>query len=435
MHVFSADVTYSSSRRQSPAGNAPPLQNPRKRRREERKRQQANKRVVRSPEPYIKEEPQSPPPFNNYPDVQPNKRRALQPLPNNLELEPAYGRAQATHYMDQEHSPRSYRPYEEPHSPTVIHVPQRRIDRDDQDLRRVASLQHARRPYSPGALEPYHPIETRPVRASSHVFTERPVEPVYQEISRRSSVAPQYLRERSRSPVREYLAPQSPVVMAPPARRIVVDQFGNKYYAAPVNVRESVAPSRRVEAEPYYERAVTREPVRAPAGMRTEVYEEDGIMRMPPPPPRRYVEVADPELVEARPYRHREASHRPMEVEYAARGLVERRPVMQYEEMGPPREYMPSRAFSMRPEGARREVAEGYPSMRHESVAPRYVSVAAPRYREVSVVHADRPDQHRYAFAAEPQERRYVEEEGRDRPMEAALEGYSTEPRRVSYRY
>jgi hypothetical protein len=348
-------------------------------------------------------------------------------------VEATHGRTQPTHYFDQEHSPRSYRPYEGPLSPTVIHVPQRRVERDDQDLRRVASLQNARRPHSPGGLEPYHAVETRPIRGASHAFAERPVEPVYHEMPSRPSAAPRYVRDRSRSPVQEYISrPQSPV-MAPPSRRIVVDQFGNKYYAAPVNVRESVAPSRRIEAEPYYERAMTREPIRAPP--RTEVYEEDGMMMMPPPPPRRYVEVADTEVVETRPYRQREASHRPMEVEYSGRSVVERRPVMQYEEIAPPREYIRSRAYSMRPEGARREVAEGYPSMRHESVAPRYVSVAAPRYREVSVVHAEGQDDHRYTFATPAQGRRYVEEGATERPIEVAQESYSTEPRRVSYRY
>jgi hypothetical protein len=305
------------------------------------------------------------------------------------------------------------------------------VERDDQNLRRVASLQHARRPYSPTRMEPYHLVETRPVRAASHAFAERPVEPAYREVSTRPSAAPRYVRERSRSPVQEYLPrAQSPVMMAP--RRIVVDQFGNKYYAAPVSVRESVAPSRR-EAEPLFERAVTREPMRAPA--RTELYEEDRVMMMPPPPPRRYVEVTDTEIMEGRPYRQREASHRPAGVEYSGVGAVERRPVVQYEEMGPPREYAPSRAYSMRPEGGRREAVEVYPSMRHESVAPRYMSVAAPRYREVSVVHPEAHDDRRYAFAAPAQERRYIEEGVSERAVEAAPEPYNVEPRRASYRY
>lgn len=429
------------SRQQSPAGNPSPIQNPRKRRREEkrgdRRRQQANKRVVRSPEPFIKEEPQSPPPFGSYPESQPNKRRALQPIATDVEMVSVRdGRTHSGVYREQDHSPRSYRPFEEPlSSPIRIPVPQRRIERDDQDLRRVASLQHARRPYSPGAVEQYIPAEPRQIRAASHVFLDRPVEPVYREVSARPSAAPRYVRERSRSPVHEYVSrAQSPVMMAPPARRIVEDQFGNKYYAAHVDIRESVAPSRRIEPDQYYERAVSREPtMRAP--VRAELYEEDDMMRMPPPPMRRYVQASEPEPVEARPYRQREVSHRPMGVEYAARGPVERRPVVQYEQMGSPREYVSSRAYSVRPEMVRREVQEEYAPVRHESVAPRYVSVAAPRYREVSVVHQEPLDENRYTFAAPAPSRRYMEEGALERPGEVAQQPYNGGARRVSHRY
>jgi hypothetical protein len=222
--------------------------------------------------------------------------------------------------------------------------------------------------------------------------------------------------------------------MAPPARRIVEDQFGNRYYAAPVDVRESVAPVGRMEAEPYYERAVTHQPsMRAP--VRTEIYEEENMLRMPPPPPRRYMDPAEPEVIDARSYRQREASHRPTEMEYAPRAVVERRPVVQYEEMGPPREYIPSRAYSVRPEVVRRELPEAYAPMRHESLAPQYVSAAAPRYRAVSVMRPEALDEGRYAFGAPPQGRRYVEEGVQERPVELAQEPYAGEARHVSYRY
>jgi hypothetical protein len=310
-----------------------------------------------------------------------------------------------------------YREYDEPTSPTVIHAPQRRPQPQEQDLRRVASLQYARRPYSPGGSGgEIHaaPPEYRPIRASSHAYTDRPEVPVFREASSRASMAPRYVRERSRSPIYEPM---------PPPRRIVVDQYGNKYYAAPVDARESAAPpSRRIEVDPYYERAVTREPtMRAPA--RSEIYEDELGQRMPPPPPRRYMEATEPELIEARPYRQREASRRPVEVEYRPQEVIERRPVPQFEEMGPP-QYMPSRAYSVRPEIARREVPEGY--VRHESIAPGPIRASAqPRYREVSLAHQEPAE--RYAMAP-PQSRRYVEEE-------PAPDGYAALPRHVSYRY
>lgn len=227
-------------------------------------------------------------------------------------------------------------------------------------------------------------------------------------------MAPRYVRERSRSPIYEAM---------PPPRRIVVDQYGNKYYAAPIDARESAAPpSRRIETDPYYERAVTREPtMRAPA--RSEIYEDELGQRMLPPPPRRYVEATEPELIEARPYRQREASRRPVEVEYRSQDVIERRPLSQFEEMGPP-QYMPSRAYSVRPEVVRREVPEGY--VRHESIAPGPIRASAqPRYREVSLARHE-PAEH-YAMGP-PQSRRYVEEE-------PAPDGYTALPRHVSYRY
>lgn len=399
-------LTYFRSRRNSPSGPAQSVQNPRKRRREEkrqekRREQQANKRVVRSPEPYIKEEPQSPPTFV---EPQPSKRRALQPLANDAEVVSPRG-------------PVYYREFDEPTSPTVVHTPQRRAQPQEQDLRRVASLQYARRPYSPGGSggDIYAPPpEYRPIRAASHAYADRQEIPVFREASSRASMAPRYVRERSRSPIYEPM---------PPPRRIVVDQYGNKYYAAPVDARESAAPpTRRIEVDPYYERAVTREPVmRAPA--RPEIYEDEVGQRMPPPPPRRYMEAAESELVDVRAYRPREASRHPVDIEYHSQEVMERRPVPQFEEMGPP-QYMPSRAYSVRPEIVRREIPEGY--VRHESIQPGSVRASAqPRYREVSLAHQEPVE--RYAMAP-PQGRRYVEED-------VMPESYPAIPRHVSYRY
>jgi hypothetical protein len=358
----------------------------------------------------------------------------LQPLPHDVEIVSARDeRVQPVYYREQDESPRTYRPFEEPSSPTVIRVPQRRLEREDPDLRRVASLQYARRPYSPVTADPYPLVEPRQSRAASHAFVDRPVEAIYRDTSVRPSAVPRYVRERSRSPVHEYVSrPQSPVTMAPAARRIVVDQFGNKYYAAPVEVRASVAPTgRRIETDPYYERAITREPTMRPPP-RPDLYEEEDIQRMPPPPPRRYIEASDADLVEARPLRA--ASHRPIDVQYSGRETVDRRPIIQYEEMGPPREYA-SRAYSVRPEIVRREVPSEYAPVRHESVQPRYVSMAAPRFREVSVAHAEPYDDRRYAFPTPTHSRLYVEEGAADRPVETAQDPYGGETRRVSYRY
>ncbi|KAF2747804.1 hypothetical protein M011DRAFT_401727 [Sporormia fimetaria CBS 119925] len=429
------------SRRQSPSGNPPALHVSRKRRREERRddrsRQQVETRVARSPEPYIKQEPQSPTMLASYPDAQPSKRRALPAFPaDEYVTTPGSNRMRPIQYVEHGESPRSYRLYEEP-SPTVMHVPQRRAERGDHDLRRVASLQSLRRPVSPGFVEPYQPVEVRSSRAASYAYIERPTETVYRGVSAHPSAAPRYIRDSSRSPVQEYLPrAHSPVQMAPHPRRIVEDEFGNRYYAAPVVVRESVAPVRMVEAAPRYEGAVTRETtVRAPA--RVEMYDGEDVMRMPPPPPRRYIEVADGEVSGGRPYAVRESSHRPVDVGYAARGAVER--VARYADMGPPtREYVAPRAYSVRPDVVRRDMADDYAPVHHERVAaPRFASVAAPR-REHSIVRQEQP----YVMGPPMHGRRYMEELGNEgpgelvpmeRPVEPGHE-YGGEPRRV-YRY
>lgn len=397
--------------------------------------------MLPSPQLAIKEESVSPPPLQSLSDLQPSKRRrrdnererVLQPLSSDVEVVSARELGTQSGYLrEQEPSLRAYRRHDEPHSPTVVHVPQRRLERDDHDLRRVASLQHARRPYSPINVEQTGYIsEARQPRGASHVVIDRGLEPVYQDMSAHPSATPRVMRERSRSPDREYLTrPQSPFIMAPPPRRIVVDQHGNKYYAEPVSVRESVAPpNRRIESESFYERAITREPtMRAP--VRTELYEEADSRRMAPPPPRRYVEQADVEILEPG---YGPRTLRPVEAEYApGREVVERRPVVQYEEMGPPREYIPSRAFSMRPEVVRREGE--YIRLRHESVQPGFVRAPVPRYREVSVV----PEQlhyedRRYTMAPPAQGRRYVEDGYVERPVEVAEQQQPA--RRVSYRF
>lgn len=343
-------------------------------------------------------------------------------------------RVQPIYYREPEPPARPTRRYEEPLSPSLARLPQRRLERDDQDLRRVASVQYARRPYSPSNTDLYAGPSPRQSRAASHVYTERAIEqPIHREASIRPSAAPRYMADHPQE--MEYLPrAQSPMVdamsMAPPRRNIVVDQYGNKYYAAPVETRDSVAPpARRIEIDPYYERAMTREPaLRVPA--RTELYEEDDVQRMPPPP-RRYADASEPELVDPRAYR-REVSHRPLEVEYRPHEVMERRPMAQYEEMAPPREYLPSRAYSVRPEVIRREMPEGY--VRHESVQPGHVRVAAPRLREVSVIRHEPTDDRRFAFAT-PQ-RRYADEGGLERPVEAVQERFATEgPRRATYRY
>ncbi|OJD29162.1 uncharacterized protein BKCO1_900007 [Diplodia corticola] len=446
------------SGRQSPA--APRQQNnSRKRRREAKEAEKAdkqrrvsnnNKRAADSPEPYIKEEPVSPPPLAGLAEpAQDARRKATRTVQDDVEIVSPRDAARPVYYMEYEQPAPAPR-YE--FEPEVVRVPSRmayrRSERDDQDLRRMASIQHARRPYSPLQPAPYESV-----RAVSHAYLDGHATPVFREGSVRPG-ATRYIRsDRSLSPpyaVDPYHRIRSPAIMGPPPvpRRVVMDQYGNRYYAEPAMVdrRASVAPApRRIGEEMLYERARTREPTMRPVA-RVEAYEEDeASQRMLPPQPRRYVEQPELEIVEPhRPYRQREYSMRPGEPLREdlgpAQEPLERHPPARYEEMPPPPrgEYLP-RAYSVRPDAIRREVPAEYMS-RHGSVAPgggyaRRVEALPPGYRAVSVVHeGDGFDERRYAYAPQHPARRYVDEpEIIERPMEA--QEYGGEARNIAYRY
>ncbi|KAF2837181.1 hypothetical protein M501DRAFT_938107 [Patellaria atrata CBS 101060] len=452
--------TPRGSDRQSPVNPGRPVNNPRKRRREDNNSRKASgKRVARSPEvatepiaePEIKEEPVSPAPFTSVPEATQARRRAQPQTVDDVEIispreirRPVYYRE----YDEPPPPPPGYRyAYESQPSPTVVREPSRtayhRVEREDPDLRRVASLQYARRPYSPVA---YAPPDPPPQRSASYALIDRPTNqaPIYREASVRPLPARPVRHERSLSPGDHYVRRvQSPLAMAPPPppppppppRQVIVDEYGNRYYAAPAppEIRASVAPStRRPEIDPYLERAQTREQMLRPAYRVLDQQEdEQPVYRMHPPPPRRYIEEPAVEIVDTSPRRHREYSMRPVE----AAPPVERRPMVQYEEMPPPREYV-QRAYSVRPEVVRREPGAGY-VVRHESVQPGREYVRRPEmppsgYREVSVARAEYVPvpESRYSYAPQPPARRYLDE-----PVEFVHEPYRVEDRRVSSRY
>lgn len=431
------------SGRQSPAAPRNQNNNSRKRRREQKENQKepqkrnANKRVADSPEPYIKEEPVSPPPLGSLPESSLDAARRGRAGGDDVEIISPRETRPPVYYVEYEQPVPTPR-YEL--EPEVVRVPSRvayrRVERDDHDLRRYASVQYARRPYSPQPI-PYEPV--RYIEAP-------PANPIYREGSVRPS-STRYIRsERSLSPPYgpdPYQRMRTPAIMAPPPRprRIVVDQYGNRYYAEPAlpEMRASVAPSTRVRSgaveEMMYERSRTRAPTLQPA-TRVVDYEDEGVQRMPPPQHRRFYDEMDLEPVDPhRGYRQRDYSMRPVEREALPPrdelgppppppgDPLERRP-FRYEEMPPPalptaRDFS-TRAYSVRPEAlggssssSRRDVPAEYLShSRHGSVAPRgeYPRRAAAAagdplpsphhhhgYREVSVVPAH---QHHAAEAA-----------------------------------
>lgn len=404
---------------QSPGGNRQNVQNPKKRRRENEaseKRRDKGKRVARSPEvhspePYIKPEPVSPPPFS-FVQEQPRTRQPAVPLTDEIEvLSPRDIRSRPIYYReaDPRQMQRAYE-MEEPLTPTLIRVPSRGgyrvVHRDDQDLRRVASLQYARRPYSP---QPIVYQDSRGVRSASQAYIDPPQS---QAVYRPGSIRPDHLRARSRSPPvyldSNYGGNRLPLAMAPPPAPtpVFVDEHGNKYYAAPPQEAPSALPRvRRAEGESVYEQPVSRAPPRE-----SMAYEDEDIR--PPPPARRHVE-SDNEYVDQNHYRtDRSYSMRPSEVRsprevtYAA--PAERRPTtIIYEDRPPPppRDFG-GRAYSVRPEMVRREVLPAEYMARHESVQPGYIRRAEPLPLPLSQ-HQQQP----VYMAEPPQRRRYLEGE------------------------
>ncbi|KAK7611600.1 hypothetical protein JOL62DRAFT_500790, partial [Phyllosticta paracitricarpa] len=324
------------SGRQSPAAPRNQNNNSRKRRREQKEAQKepqkrnTNKRVADSPEPYIKEEPVSPQPLGALPESSSDAARRGRAGADDVEIISPREARPPVYYVEYEQPLQAPR-YEM--EPEVVRVPSRvayrRVaERDDHDLRRYASLQYARRPYSPQPI-PYEPIR----------YVEAPpnAAPIYREGSVRPS--PRYIRsERSLSPPYgpdPYQRMRTPAMMAPPPRprRIVVDQYGNRYYAEPAapDMRASVAPPMRVRSgaveEMLYERSRTRAPTLQPVARAVE-YEDEGVQRMPPPPQHRrfYDEAAELEPVDVhRGYRQRDYSMRP----------VDREPLAPRDDLGP----------------------------------------------------------------------------------------------------
>jgi hypothetical protein len=338
--------------------------------------------------PYIKPEPRSPSPYGVAPLPRPQKRQrqsGAYAAELNYDEPRAHPDVEVRERLPDPYTevraPRAYERVEERYEP-AIRRPEpvyRRMEREDDQYRRVSDVQYIRRAESPGVFAVPHPAsEGRPVRAVSHAIVDSRLqeEPrYYREPVMRGSVRPDADRERSRSPRR------SPLLMGPPrqAMRLMMDEYGRKFYeAVPAPaLRQSVAPPIRYrDSEVIYERAPTRiVSSRLPA----ETFEEDGVLyRRPSPslaPVRRVVtqpEYTIPAPPDYRAYRQREYSVRPSPMgppgeEYIQiRGAPERRQMSHFEEA--PREYM-QRAPSLRPEAIRYEVPREYVG-RAQSVRP-----------------------------------------------------------------
>ncbi|KAK5112271.1 hypothetical protein LTR62_004432 [Meristemomyces frigidus] len=314
--IVQARPQYRSVPQQSRASTASPVNNAggsgkkkqrnngKKRKRElepreprgQRVKKRQDRRFAHSPvspvhrEPHVKDEPVSPPPFANALDIPQYHKADHGPPPIEVDLRSPARVPQSQHVSD---APRSNLRYEyaAPLSPANVRAASpgvyRPVQRDTQDLRRVANMQYAQRAPSPPTQRAYSPVG--PYRAASAVYAPVPrtaEPPRYTEVQPEPHL--QYARARSPSRMQEYRdeysRAASPAIMAPTAQplppRIVVDQYGTRYYAAepvPTPALEHVP-----ESQPVYERDPSRMSVAyAPA---PSFRYESHYPRMAPPP-------------------------------------------------------------------------------------------------------------------------------------------------------
>ncbi|PYH49226.1 uncharacterized protein BP01DRAFT_352754 [Aspergillus saccharolyticus JOP 1030-1] len=312
---------YAPERHTSPDVPAYPLTS-RKRRRlhEDRDRSRPSYKALNTgpaAETYIKEEPVSPPPFAD--DPQAYRSRHPQERPVYIDIaSPQYTPVIERREAPMRESGYEYEVYDAHADPgaqrTISRLSVRRPMRDDQDLRRVASLQHqARQPEY--AREYIDQASPHTLRAGSYAIVERPAQ---ERIRFYDEVPP--------PPARRYIpAAESPMsprlreayyeeeatgrMMAPPPRRIVVDEHGNQYYEAVSAPRVQAMPfpaSRAPRSDVYDDRAVSLRH----ASLRAASVVEDPyggrryVPDMPPPPKayRRVTDYARPIPGEGRPY-------------------------------------------------------------------------------------------------------------------------------------
>ena len=464
----------------SSASNGTPLEmsqptNSRKRRREpeaiDLTRNVSSRRFLDSPGPYIKDEPVSPPPLSAYP----------------IRQNPQRGMVGRQHHLVEVNPPRHREPVIYRHSQlddtlsenantrrVSTPVAARRVVsgtgepyelRQDLDYQRIVSARQPSRNLSP-PRDVQHPAlpQQRSMRAMSHTYATQT--DFDQHRTYRASVQPQShrydrpdlspeLRPVGYAPMDREVQP-----MAPPPRRIVVDQYGNKYYEAPL------PPDRRVVVSPAllppHIRTVSgsvrpsimtedtfRKPaVRATTARRlTDPYNEVAYTQRavsPKPLSPRYVEyyrTAEPVRVQ-RPYEPRDGIYRDQSGLVQVVDYAQDHPSQRYEEL--PRtvsrmqtvrpitsQYdlsreVPRRMLTVQPEqeqivdlGALREVRAT--NVRQMSVraddryerAPAYVSTGRPRYEYVS----NPPD--RYADVPMEADDEVIERrEGRRQPLQ-----------------
>lgn len=418
-----------------------------------------------SPEVRIKEEPVSPPPFAaTTPDAWQTRGRQYVPQPVYVEtgspryrdLEPVVYQPRTVNQLSQTYIADERRPQ----SPIVRRVISRNAQHvsahEEQSLRRVVSARQLRIPRSPPGQ--YVPPQPSSARAVPQVYIPQASHPI--SVQPRASVQPHSLskieRDQSLSP--RPVARLSPTMqrptMAPPARRLVVDRYGQTFEAPLSFERQpSVVPvAHPTEFIPRYEQIVPRSPsFREPRLV--NVYDDRRYVRRAPSP--HYVEyhpapasrhVIDREVEPVYGGDVYLPRHEPLRaIEYTdprSTGLQEE--VMRPREIIRTASVRPGEAIrtaSVRPAGAGLYDEPREPLARMQSVRPEQDGISPLESRRIVYPDSIRTDRAmsrpiayagmerpKYRYTTETQERRYVEELPDDVIYETARGSYGRRP-------
>ena len=412
--VHQRQIVEPESLRTSPDVPLPTMQ-PRKRRKlrdEAPKRgSKGKRRAAMSPDPVIKDEPVSPPPFHDVPplsmqghlqrregpvyiDVDPPVESRYSPAPPRMvEYQP-----RRTVYEVESPAPRSEQmPYSR--------APAREPHRDDQDLRRIASLRNMRneypleRPQSVAHSQPQH-YSREPAVLAREPYTGPERRVIYED------PVPEYHRRvvREASPMvsqnREVYAAEArtPQLMPPPQRRIVVDEAGNRYYEnipPPREYATATLPKRRLEMGDHEGADFYSGSLRAASVVVEEPYRERRYVEEMAPPQgyRRVTDVQRAGTVERRPFPREELERQPIArsgsvqfVDYPPRQAMyvddraaPSQEIVRMSSVRPPpsryEEPQVQRVQSVRPEARDYAIIDDQPQLRRE-----YTPVSRPTY-------------------------------------------------------
>lgn len=327
--------------------------------------------------------------------------------------------------------------------------------RDEPDLRRIVSAKQVRAPMSP--FEQYSSGQPYPTRAASQVYIPQSIQDGRHYVTGqqvhmasgnqepmghyRASMQPPPIsmhganRSPSPAPRQIHRSPprQGSVFMAPPPRRIVVDQYGNRFVEAPASSiperqMSTVPASRSNEYEPRFEQPMGASSVRQPS-MDVSRGEPRYIQRPPSPTSPRYISYPS----QAPPARSSSIVYLDQERHPETQAAYKPNPSMVHyidypaharpEEVSRPRE--PARVASVRPRGSHYESQQAQMS-RAPSARPelgRVVSLDGrreeypPLTRQISVrpeeMYVRRPvpvpeERPRYQYVQENPEPRYA---------------------------